>query len=396
MADVLFSALAARRGGSFTYIRNIAASFPREPGHKLSILSPRPIEGLPAQDNIEWIRAPRWTGKPLLRFLLGAVYFRYIWARRNEFDLVYYAGGSFDIALPPQVRTAVAFRNMLPFDPESGRRYGWSWMRFRHWLLRHVQAAAFRRADLVIFISNFARRTIDAVVPDRRGRSVVVPHGVALGEMPLDQAIAVRLPARYVLYLSIIDVYKAQCELIEAWARVRQQQSVPEKLVLAGEEYPPYARRVREAVRRLGLEEDVVFLGAVHHDQILDLMRRATASVFLSACENCPNIMLELMQAGQPLLVSARQPMPELGGPELDYVDPYDVQAVADGLARLLGDPDYRARAGKAAAARAQSYSWSRTGKLTWDALLLCAGADARADPPNFSSSRRQASYVQR
>lgn len=379
MARVLFSALSARRGGGLTYIRNIVAAFPAAPGNRLAVLSAAPIEGLPARPDVEWIAAPGWTVKPIPRFLFGALYFRFLWPRRRDFDAVYYAGGSFDVHLPPGVKTAVAFRNMLPFDLAARRRYGPGWIRFRNWLLRFVQGRAFARADLLIFISDHARRVIDAAVPSRRGASVVIPHGVARTEAGLDPSLAALLPERFVLYLSIVDAYKAQVELVEAWALLRKQGAIAEKLVLAGPEYPPYAKKVRAAIRRHGLEEEVLPIGAVRHDQIFDLTERATLNLFLSSCENCPNILLELMRAGRALLVSSFQPMPELGGPGLDYVDPYDVPALAAAIARLVGDPDRRRALGEAAALKSHDYCWEKAGAATWRAILALAGAAPRS-----------------
>jgi glycosyltransferase involved in cell wall biosynthesis len=396
MAHILFSAVSARRGGGLTYIRNIVRAFPGGANNRLSVMSADPIEGLPEGPGIEWIKAPRWAAKPISRFLFGAIYFRFFWPRRREFDAIYFAGGSFDVALPPSVKTIVAFRNMLPFDLRSRRRYGLGWIRFRHWLLRYLQAWAFRRADLVIFISDFARQTIDRMVPNRANRSVVIPHGVSHTSAPLDPAIVSRLPERFVLYLSIIDVYKAQVELVEAWAQLRQTHSPAEKLVLAGPEYPPYAKQVRRAIRRHGLEDEVILLGAVRHDQVSDLTSRAVLNLFLSACENCPNILLELMGAGRALLVSDRQPMPELGGPDLDYVDPYDVRAVAAGLARLLDDPTRRDRVALAARARGELYTWEQAGALTWQAILGCVGDIPAGGRASQSSANRQAGNVQR
>lgn len=371
-AHVLFSALSARRGGGLTYIRNIVAAFPADAGHRLSVLSATPIAGLAEGANVRWLKAPPWTVRPITRFLFGFVYFRYLWPHRHEFDAVYYAGGSFDVALPPRTRRIVAFRNMLPFDIEARKRYGLGWVRFRNWLLRFVQARAFRRADLVIFISKYARRVIEAAVPDRRGGSVVIPHGAKVTKSPLDAVLATRLPERFVLYLSIIDAYKAQVELVEAWAQLIRRSPRPEKLVLAGPEEPGYAPKVYAAIARLGLEEEVILLGNVPHDQVSDLACRAVVNLFLSSCENCPNILLELLRVGTPLLVSDREPMPELGGPGLDYVDPYDVDAVTAGIERLLDDPQRRERNAAAARVRAQNFTWERAGAETWSAILDC------------------------
>lgn len=382
MARILFSALSSRRGGGLTYIRNIVGAFPAAPGNHLAILSARPIEGLLEREDIEWVRAPAWTVKPITRFLFGALYFRFFWPRRREFDAVYFAGGSIEMHLPPGAKIVVAFRNMLPFDLRERRRYGLGWIRLRNWLLRFVQGSSFRRADLVIFISDYAKAVIDKAVPRRRGRSAVIPHGVTRTPGRLDAGLAARLPERFVLYLSIIDAYKAQVEAVEAWALVKREGGIAEKLVLAGPEYPPYARKVRAAIARHGLEDEVILLGAVRHDQVFDLADRATLNLFLSSCENCPNILLELMRAGRPVLVSSYQPMPELGGPGLDYVDPYEVPALAAAVRRLVADPARLHELGVAAAERSRLYSWEKAGAATWAAIIALADEASNSARP--------------
>ncbi len=360
-------------------MRRVVGSFPDEPRHELTIFSGDPIPGLVAEGNVKWEQAPGWTSRPILRFLLGAFFFRFVWKRRNDFDAVYFAGGSFDMALPPGTAKIVAFRNMLPFDLEARRRYHWGWNRFRHWLLRYVQGWAFRRAALVIFISRYARDTIDRMVPFRQGRSVIIPHGAQTTSAPLDPEIAGRLPERFVLYLSILDPYKAQVELVLAWKALKDLGQRAEKLVLAGPAVGPYADEVRATIERSGLASEVIVLGNVPHDQVTDLARRAVLNVFLSSCENCPNILLELLKAEVPILVSDREPMPELGGPALAYVDPYNVEAITHALARLLDDPVERAALASAAGRRGELYDWQLTGERTWQAILACAEG---SDPP--------------
>ena len=391
MTRILLSALSARRGGGLTYLRHIVAAFPDNPDRRLSILSATPIQGLSLRSNVEWLRAPGWTAHPVLRFALGFFFFRYLWPLRRSFEAVYYPGGSFDVALPRQVSKIVAFRNMLPFDKTERRRFPLGWQRLRLWLLKHVQSWAFREADLVIFISNYARRIIDKAVPDRKGKSVVIPHGAAPTQEQLDAAIAARLPERFVLYLSILDVYKAQIELVEAWGKLIRNEHRAEKLVLAGPENPQYGAALRAAIARLGLEGEVILLGNVPYDQVSDLARRAALNVFLSSCENCPNILLELMCIGTPLLVSARDPMPEFGGPDLDYVEPYDVSALAAALARILDDRARREQNAAAALIRSEAYDWRKTGEHTWRSILGLADRQRAAEEAiSVANSRRR------
>jgi glycosyltransferase involved in cell wall biosynthesis len=273
---------------------------------------------------------------------------------------------------------------MLPFDRAARRRYGLGGMRLRNRILRFVQAHALRRADLVIFISEHGRRTIDRALGRRRGASALIHHGAARDGEPLDPPVARRLPRRFVLYLSTVHPYKAQLELIHAWSLLRARGPLREKLVLAGAFHAPYVRRLRETIARHGLEQEVVLLGPVAPDQIFDLAGRAVLNLFLSTCENCPITLLELMSVGRPLLVSSRPPMPELGGPDLSYVDPCDISAVANAIASLLADDEARRRLGEAAARRAPMFSWARCGAATWAAIQAVAD---EAAPSSSSAS---------
>jgi len=371
MATVLMSALAARQGSGFTYLRELTPFFPVEDGHRLLVLSALPLQDLIERPGVELVKAPRWTLNPVLRFLLGKPYFRWLWPRRGEFDVVYYGGGIADLPVGPRVRTAVAFRNMVPFDPVARARYGFGWQRLRNALLRYGQARTFERADLVVFVSDFARSVIDVAVPERRGASLVVSHGSRPSFDPLSADLAARLPERFVLYLSILEVYKSQVELVHAWKRLRAERpGMREKLVLAGPEYRPYGNAVRRAIAETGLGDEVVLLGPVPAGQVGTLYRAAVLNLFLSSCENCPNILLEMLRAGVPILSSNLQPMPELGGEGLEYVDPHDVPAVASAIGRLLDDPARRAAIAEAALAQGERYRWERSGARTWAALL--------------------------
>src|SRR5436190_2284318 len=378
MTKILLSALAARRGGGIAYVRNIVAAFPSRPDLSLSVLAHEGECGsVPGAANVDWIPAPRWARLPIPRFVIGFFFFRFFWNRRRDFDVVFNCGGSFDVSLPRRARRVVTFQNMLPFDREARRRYRPGWMRLRHWLLWFVQGWAMRRADYVIFISDHGRRAAEKLVGSRCGRAAVIRHGVERTQAPLDPEIASRLPERFVLYLSAIEPYKTQLELVEAWATLRQRGDRPEKLVLAGPVYPPYARRVRDAIARHGLEHEIILLGKIRQEQVFDLAGRAVLNLFLSVCENCPVTLLELMCVGRPLLASSRQPMPELGGAELAYVEPYDVGAIAAEIHRLLGDEGARRRLGDAAARRAKMFTWEQCGAATWEAVQAALEQEA-------------------
>jgi glycosyltransferase involved in cell wall biosynthesis len=174
----------------------------------------------------------------------------------------------------------------------------------------------------------------------------------------------------YVLYVSILNYYKAQLEVVEAWAELRKTRATAEKLVLAGFADSPYAQRVRERISQLGLTDEVLLVGDVPHRNLSAWYRHAKVNLFASSCENCPFILLEAMGAGRPTLSSNYPPMPELAGTGAEYFDPYNPPQLARLLQRCLDDEELRAEMGTRAAAQSRNFTWERAATATWDLLI--------------------------
>ena len=129
------------------------------------------------QSNIEVV-SPTFPSRSLLH---RAIWYRIgmpLLLKQQHADLLYCPGGTLAPFAPRSCKTAVAFRNMLPFAPEESARYGLGYMRMRLWLLHQLQAQSFRKADLTIFVSHYAKEVIDKLLPMRAGASEVIPHGV--------------------------------------------------------------------------------------------------------------------------------------------------------------------------------------------------------------------------
>lgn len=100
----------------------------------------------------------------------------------------------------------------------------------------------------------------------------------------------------------------------------------------------------------LGLEDRVRFLGVVPN--VPQLLAAADIFVLSSDWEGNPLVVMEAMAAGKPIAATAVGCVPELVSPETGLlVQPGDMAALADGLARLAADRD-RARALGATGAR--------------------------------------------
>jgi glycosyltransferase involved in cell wall biosynthesis len=123
---------------------------------------------------------------------------------------------------------------------------------------------------------------------------------------------------------------------------------------------------LRGAVERLVEENDlgnrVRIVGYV--DNLWSLMKRADLTISVSWFEGSPNVVLEAMACGCPLVVSDIPTHREL----LDensavLVDPRDPQHVADGIVEALNDPEGARKRARTAQDRVQRYSLSTVAK---------------------------------
>ena len=126
--------------------------------------------------------------------------------------------------------------------------------------------------------------------------------------------------------------------LLAAWARVPE----PALLILAGD--GPLRPALEAQSRSLGLSDRVQFLGV--RDDIPTLLAAADITTLASDWEGLPIAILESMASGRPVVATAVDGVVEAlgaGGGILTRAG--DVDSLAEGLRRLLGDGQLRIRA---------------------------------------------------
>jgi glycosyltransferase involved in cell wall biosynthesis len=367
------NALSARLGGGQTYLINLLKFLPEENSIQIFVLAPDSLDLPTDRREIRRIRVSWPVDNPVPRAIWERVGLPKL-VRELRADVLFCPGGIVGTKLPSGCRSVTMFRNMIPFDSAQRRKYPLGYMRARNWLLKREMLRSMAAADRVICISEFARQVLEVSAPGLSAKTVVIPHGISPYFRKDHSPLPIWLPAtNYLLYVSILDVYKAQIEVVRAYALLKQQRPTSEKLILAGPERPQYAQRVRDEIDRLGLQKDVLMTGPVPHDRLPALYQNAKINIFASECENCPNIMLEALASGRPLLASNRPPMPEFAGDAAVYFDPASPRELADMLISIIDDPVRLAELSSKAKDRSQRYDWKQAARQTWDVISRLA-----------------------
>jgi len=288
--------------------------------------------------------------------------------KKLKTDVYYAPGGVMVTKIPQGVVSATALRNMLPFDErERGRFPLFSYVRFKLWILRYVFLKSYEMSDKVVFISEYSKSIVKSHIPEIDKKSMVIPHG--LNSLFLNSKCIYELPGnlkenQFYLYVSILDVYKAQKEIIKAW-KVLMEGGFRYPLVLVGPKYNDYGEEVVSMIDELKLHGKVVYLGKVDYEKLPDLYKSARVLIFASSCECCPNILLEKLSTGKPVICSDVQPMPEFGGDAVEYFNPYMPETLVSKVREIEGKQGMIDELSEKSTKQALKFDWNKTVKKT-------------------------------
>ena len=234
--------------------------------------------------------------------------------------------------------------------------------------LRRPQLAfAVRGADRVVAVAEDLRATALAAgaVPERVR---TIPNGVDTGLfIPRDRAAARRSlglveEGTYLLTVGSLSERKGAHLVLEALERLAE--SFPNLCYLvvggAGAEGDEEKALQRRAAA-LGVSDRVVFAGPRRREELPDWYNAADLFVLPSSLEGCPNVVVEALACGTPVVATAVGGIPQLlADPETGMIVPRrDGAAVAAALAAALARPWDRARVSAGTSAR----SWQVVGR---------------------------------
>jgi len=176
------------------------------------------------------------------------------------------------------------------------------------------------------------------------GKVAVIPRSSAMGRAEVsperEAALAAEagLTGSFMVYPAMTFPHKNHQRLFEAMARLRDRQGLTLQLVCTGRAHAPFHPELLAAVERLGLGDQVRFLGVVSDELLAVCYRRARFVVFPSLLEGHSQSLLEALWHGRAIVAASQSSIPEtIGGAGLLF-DGEDTPAMAAALQRAWTD----------------------------------------------------------
>jgi glycosyltransferase involved in cell wall biosynthesis len=170
----------------------------------------------------------------------------------------------------------------------------------------------------------------------------------------------------YILTVGSIQPRKNLARLFKAYASLRGNCSPDKlpKLVLVGKCAWLYDDTLR-VLDELGVRDCVILTGYVPEADLPALYSGAVCFVYPSIFEGFGLPPLEAMKCGAPVVTGNKTSLPEVVGEAALAVDPFDPDAIAGAIKRLIDDPALRNKLSVKGQERANAFSWRETARRT-------------------------------
>ncbi|MBN1812424.1 MAG: glycosyltransferase family 4 protein [Anaerolineae bacterium] len=383
-----YTAAARQGGGIGRYTRELVAALLRlESSHRYALFAA--VGGLKTRD---------WRSEiENLQSLISALKFRAIpitddWLHRlwqrlrlpipveaitGPLDIFY----SPDFVLPPTLR---ATRTLLTVHDLSFLHYPDAFVPSLRAYLERVVPCSVARADRVLADSESTRKDLITYFGISSEKVQVLYSGVDERFRPdPEPEEKTRLKARYglgdqpyILSVGTLQPRKNYVRLIKAFANLQPAnlqlanlqlanlQLADLRLAIAGGCGWLYEGILAEAEKH---GDRVRVLGFVDDADLPALFRNAALFAFPSLYEGFGLPVLEAMACGTPVVCSNASSLPEVAGDAALMVDPFDVDALAQAMARALEDVDLRQEMVAKGLAQAERFTWEGAARQLLD-----------------------------
>jgi glycosyltransferase involved in cell wall biosynthesis len=248
--------------------------------------------------------------------------------------------------------------------------------------LRLTVRCTVRKAAQILTLSEFSRRDIIETYGVDPARVAVTPlaappHFAPVTDETKLQGVRRRygIERDYILSVGSIQPRKNLKRLIGAYSLLRGSRSQGKlpQLVLVGKRGWLFDEVLR-SVDEHRQDNDIVLTGYVPEDDLPALYSGALCFSYPSYFEGFGLPVVEAMQCGAPVIAGNRSSLPEVVESAGLLVDPFDERKLAEAIAKMIDDPDYRGELRAKGLARARAFSWTNTARLTLQAYERAVG----------------------
>ena len=313
--------------------------------------------------------------KPVVLFPQARHPFLFIWffelsvpraLRKIKADLFYSPDGY--LSLRSKVPQVVEFHdlNFEHFPNDMPKIHLWHYKKF---FPRFAH-----KAQRIVTVSEFSKQDIVDCYQVDPEKIDVAYNGVNAIFKPLSEAEKSVVRASYsfghpyFMFVGSLHPRKNLARLFTAFDRFKKKSQNDVKLLIVGEKRW-WTEPIHKAYDAMDCKDEVIFVGRLSAEDLHKVTAAALASVYVSYFEGFGIPILEAFKSDTPVITSNVTSMPEVAGDAALLVDPFDEDAIADAMLKML-DENVRVELVAKGRERARAFSWDHAADIIWNSLM--------------------------
>jgi len=168
------------------------------------------------------------------------------------------------------------------------------------------------------------------------------------------------LPDHFILFLGRIHPQKNLEGIINGYHKAKDRIKPYHKLVIVGGKSGSYFQKIYNLIIKLGIQDDIIFLGHIASDDVPVVYNLARLFLFPSKYENWGIVLLEAMACGLPVVTSNIHDIDDVVGDSAVRADPHNADAIASAIVKVMNSPELRRSLEQQSLVKAASFSWRR------------------------------------
>lgn len=237
-------------------------------------------------------------------------------------------------------------------------------------LLFLIHSWSLRRASKIIAISEYTKTELLKIFKIPFDRVRVIHNG--FDRIIVPTKIHELFDRPYFLFVGVVKERKNILRLVRAYSSfvsLQDPNTVFPRLVIVGTCGGKYGKQVRKFVSDNALDTHVIFTGYVPDVRRAQWYAGAYAFIFPSLIEGFGLPILEAMSIGLPVITSNQGALAEIASDAAILVDPYSVESIAEGMARLWVSNGLHRELIARGKIRCEKFSWRKAANEYMDEI---------------------------
>ena len=235
---------------------------------------------------------------------------------------------------------------------------------YKIYVIKFVQIYSLNNAKEVIFLSEYARKTVGKNLRKNISYSII-PHGIEenfkkinlekLNDTTWDYNSKNKIK---IIYVSPLFLYKNHQTVVKAYSRLKKKYNNLDIKFIGN--YKHNLKLYNNIIDKNSLINESHFTGEINRETLIKTLIESDIFVFASSAETFGITLLEAMAVGMPIACSDKSSLPEVLQNGGLYFDPKDDLQLSEQIELLITNKSLRKNKSQQARKLALKFSWDK------------------------------------